>query len=57
MRYVVCEPEPRPRILIEHSLGQFSFADDKLYELVEVVSTLNGNWSCEYEWRLCQTSD
>ena len=57
MRYVVIEPEPRPRVMIEHSLGQYSAANGNLYELLEVVSTLNGNWSCDYEWRLCQTSD
>jgi len=54
-RYVTREPVLRQRMKFEHSLGQFSTDGDKLYEFFEIVSTMTGEWTCDYEWRECLT--
>ena len=55
-RYALRAPSPRPLVRIEHSLGQFCTFGDGLLELFEVVSTLSGEWTFEYEWKPCLTS-
>jgi len=35
-------------------MEQFAAFDGKLYELVEVASTLTGEWTLDYVWKICR---
>jgi len=52
MKYAIVNSEaPRNRVVIEHALGQYYFAGDEMYELVEVVGHQDGAWRQVFEWR------
>lgn len=51
MRYTLREPMPRQKVTIEHALGQFSFVDGVLHELIEIASTVSGEWTLDQVWK------
>lgn len=54
MRYALREPVPRQMVTIEHTLGQYSVVGGELHELIEIASTVTGEWTLDHVWRPCK---